>query len=441
VARYDLDLDEMLGCLVLVEVDVLGRDGSRLAPTRRIPLINLHWMGAPHRHTGAQSIPLGELASGSRLRITLWFLSEGRSVIGAGAVRSQRHHMPIGHWDVRWVYRLTAVAGQAVSAEVVEQGPVCQRLRFRGRLPQCTYETLATLQGASDSARIEFETCFTFAEPTQLGIPTPPMPPEIGSYLGSNCERPYIPGLVVTFPVPDETELIVDAPYALRDPLRPVHPVLSQRSWLADATEPIRDFWWGLAPFTAVHYALVRGWGALIADGIPHFFLWRGLPGSAETLLGLSFGASLIHPRTVTKRAPRTSEWFEFGRGPAYTDFQDGSDSYEFNHPQGCYVFRYSLALETDPLSLWREAQEVAVPPLVAPLTSKAVPAGSARACPAKSPTEEPAPSLRSEPALSLSKGQALSAAEGRSASIDVSGLRHCVDYPLLNSLSGLLGG
>lgn len=368
VAHYDLDLDEMNGCLLLVEVDTIGRDGAPLAPTRRVPVINLHWSGAPHRYTGARTIPLGELASGTRLRITLWFLSEGQSTIGAGAVRSQRHHAAIDRWEVHWIYRLAEVAGEPVSAEILEQGPVRQRLRFRGKLPQCSYETIATLAGPKGAARIDFETRFTFAEPTHLGIPTPPVPPEIGSYLGSNCERPYIPGLAVTFPVPSSPELTVDAPYGLRDPRRSVHPVISEQSWLADDTEPIRDFWWGLSPFTAVRYVAVRGWGGLIADGFPHFFLWRGLSGSPEPQLGLSFGASLIHPRTVTKRPARRSEWFDFGRGPGYADFQDGSDSYEFNHPHGRYIYRYSMVLETDPLALWREAREVAVPPLVASL-------------------------------------------------------------------------
>jgi hypothetical protein len=368
VSSYDLDLDEMSGCLVLVEVDVIGRDGSSLAPTRRFPVINLHWMEAPQRYTGARSIPLGELASGTRLRITLWFLSEGQSVVGAGAVRSQRQRMPIEQWLVRWIYHFTPVSGEAVSAEVLEQDPVRQRLRFRGKLPQCNYEMIATLTGGKGVPRIDFETRFFFAEPTRLGIPTPAMPPEIGSYLGSNNERPYIPGLVVTFPVNPDPELVVDAPFALRDPMRSVHPLISQRSWLAEATEPVRNFWWGLSPFTALRCVHVRGWGGLIADGSPHFFIWRGLLEPGDTSLGISFGSSLIHPRTVSKRISRQSEWFEFGRGPGYADFQDGTDNYEFNHPQGRYVFRYSLSLETDPLALVREAQETAVPPWVVQL-------------------------------------------------------------------------
>jgi hypothetical protein len=370
VAQYDLDLDEMNGCLMLVEMDVIGRDGSCLAPTRRFPVINLHWMDAPHRQSGARSIPLGELASGTRLRITLWFLSEGQSSIGAGAVRSQRHRLLIDHWMVHWVYHFTAVTGEATSAEVLEQGPVCQRLRFRGNLPQCSYETVATLTGTKGPPRIDFETSFTFSKPTQLGIPTPPLPPEVGSYLGSNCERPYIPGLAVTFPVPEDPDLLVDAPFALRDPRRRVHPVISQRTWLADATEPVENFWWGLSPFTAQQYVLVRGWGGLIGDGAPHFFLWRGLNNPGETSLGISFGASLIHPRTVSKRIPRQSEWFEFGRGAGYADFQDGSSTYEFNHSDGLYVYKYSLSLETDPLILGHEAQETGVPLWVVALPS-----------------------------------------------------------------------
>ncbi len=369
VANYDLDLDEMSGCLLFVEVDVIGRDGSCLAPTRRFPVINLHWMEPPHRYTSARSIPLGELASGIRLRITLWFLSEGQSVVGVGAVRSQRQRMAIEQWLVRWNYHFTPVPGEATSAEVLEQGPVRQRLRFRGKLPQCNYETIATLVSSKGNPRIDFETRFTFAEPTQLGIPTPSMPPEIGSYLGSNNERPYIPGLLVAFPVNDDPELVVDVPYALRDPMRSVHPLITQRSWLAEATEPIHDFWWGLSPFTALRSVHVRGWGGLIADGSPHFFIWRGLSEPGETLLGISFGASLIHPRTVSKRISPQSEWYEFGRGPGYSDFQDGPDHYEFNHPQGRYVYRYSLSLEADPIVLAKEAYEISVPPWVVQLS------------------------------------------------------------------------
>ena len=199
-----------------------------------------------------------------------------------------------------------------------------------------------------------------------MGIPTLPLPTEVGSYLGSNCERPYIPGLMVTFPVEDSTDLMVDAPYALRDPMRPVHPVVSERSWLGGEAAPVRDFWWGLQPFTAVQFARIEGWGALMADGFPHFFLWQNPSDSAMgRCLGLSFGASLIHPRTVTKRMRQDSEWYEFGRGPAYGDFQDGYDRYSFNHPEGTYTYRYSLTLETDPLIIWREAQELTVSPFV----------------------------------------------------------------------------
>ena len=119
VAQYELDLDEMNGCLMLVEVEMIGRDGSCLAPPRRFPVINLHWMDAPHRHSDARSIPLGELASGTRLRITLWFLSEGHSLIGAGAVRSQRHRLLIEHWTVRWGYHFIAATAEATNAEVL----------------------------------------------------------------------------------------------------------------------------------------------------------------------------------------------------------------------------------------------------------------------------------------------------------------------------------
>ena len=113
-----------------------------------------------------------------------------------------------------------------------------------------------------------------------------------------------------------------------------------------------------------------RGWGGLIGDGAPHFFLWHGLNVPGETVLGISFGASLIHPRTVSKRIPPQSEWFDFGRGPGYADFQDGSSTYDFNHSDGRYIYKYSLSLETDPLILGREAQETAVPLWVVALPS-----------------------------------------------------------------------
>ena len=383
VATYSLQLDETQGCLMFVEVDVLDYDNLPIAPTRRFPIINLHWMGAPHRYTSARNIPLGELASGTRLRITLWFLSEGQSVVGAGAVSSQRHSLAIHAWHLRWQYQLSPVPAEAVSAEIIEQGPVLQRIRFRGKLPQCSYETTASLSGSKNQHKIDFETRFTFNEPTQLGIPTPSMPPEIGSYLGSNNERPYIPGLVVTFPAPTDPELLVDAPYSLRDPFKEVHPAVIQRSWLADATQPIHDFWWGLSPFVGLRFAQIKGHFGLIAGGTPHFFLWRGLTAPDETLLGLSFGASLIHPRTVSKRIASDSEWFDFGRGPGYSDFLDGSDDYSFNHPHGRYVYHYSLSLENDPLDLVREARQVSVPPFVIQTVPEDLP-------------DEPAPTVQS---------------------------------------------
>ena len=365
VATYTLQLDETRGCLMFVEVDVLDYDDQPIAPTRRFPIINLHWMGAPHRYTSARNIPLGELASGIRLRITLWFLSEGQSIVGAGAVSSQRHSLAIKNWQIRWQYQLAAVTAEAVSAEIIAQGPVLQRIRFRGKLPQCSYETTASLSGSKNQHKIDFETRFIFNEPTQLGIPTPSMPPEIGSYLGSNNERPYIPGLAVTFPSPADPEVLVDAPYTLRDPFKEVHPAVIQHSWLADATQPIQDFWWGLSPFVGLRFANIKGHYSLIAGGTPHFFLWRGLTSPDETVLGLSFGASLIHPRTVTKRIDPDSEWFDIGRGPGYSDFLDGSDDYSFNHPDGRYVYHYSLSLENNPLNLVREARQVSVLPVV----------------------------------------------------------------------------
>jgi hypothetical protein len=250
-------------------------------------------------------------------------------------------------------------------AEVVEQGPLRQCLRFQGKLPQCTYETTATLAGPKDQSRIDFETCITFTEETQLGIPTPSVPPEIGSYLGSNNERPYIPGLAVTFPAPQEPDILVDAPYAFRNPMEPVHPEIVRKTWLADATEPVENFWWGLSPFTGLNTMMIKDHFGFMADGSPHFFLWRGLGGADETVFGLSLGSSLIHPRTVTKRISKDSEWFEFGRGPGYSDFQDGTHDYCFNHPKGRYVYRYSLSLETDLIQLTRQAKEVSVKPRV----------------------------------------------------------------------------
>jgi hypothetical protein len=375
VATYHLHLDEMQGCFVLVEVDVIDSKGHPLAPTRRFPIINLHWMDAPHRHADGRNIPLGELAAGIRLRITLWFISEGESRIGAGAVFSKRNNLVIDQWNLRWNYRFEAVPGESIKVEELERGHLRQVLRFHGKLPQCSYETTVTLLGPKQS-RLDFETCFAFPEETQLGFPTPPVPAEVGSYFGSNNERPYIPGLAVTFPSPTDPDLLVDMPYTFRDPTEPVHPEIVQRTWLAGETELTENFWWGLSPFSGLTYMAIRNWCGLIADGTPHFFLWRGLPGTDETVFGLSFGSSLIHPRTVTKRVSPESEWFDFGRGPGYSDFQDGTDNYSFNHPKGSYKYRYSLSLETDPTQLKRESQEAFIKPrVIAVDASKGTPA------------------------------------------------------------------
>jgi len=60
---------------MLVEVDVIGRDGEPPGANPAFPRDQPALDGTlPIAITGARSIPLGELASGTRLRITLWFL-------------------------------------------------------------------------------------------------------------------------------------------------------------------------------------------------------------------------------------------------------------------------------------------------------------------------------------------------------------------------------
>lgn len=322
------------------------------------------WHALHHLHWGGYGLPRHEMKVGPveipvegarRLRLTLWTLAEGRLVVRKAwlsASKGGRRQTSLDRWEAQMIYRVEMASARLRHARVVRDLGLLAVSRFEGELPSCRWTLFATLRAGSDA--VAYRLRLHFPKPTRLGLSTPPFSEDEGSLLGAQCERPYVPGVAALFPLPGRARYFSDKPWSLEEALRS-----APRTWHTDR----RDWWLGMSPFLGTNLA-VADWGrgklALLTRGLKHFFRQR--KGGREAL-GLSFGATLIHPMTQGHSVPRTSRFFSMiGRRD-----HDPYERVRFLRAHGIYEFHYavrpSFEPEEDLAADWRAAREFALPP------------------------------------------------------------------------------
>ncbi|MCC7519285.1 MAG: hypothetical protein IT578_08895 [Verrucomicrobiae bacterium] len=343
---------EVLGEAFLLQVERRGESKK----SEWHALHNLHWggKGLPNSMTKVGPVEI-HIGNTRRVRLTLWTLAEGRLAVRGAKLRPSRAGrgtIALSCWEARILSRIEVARAVAREARVTRDLGILKEVCFEGELPSCRWSLSAALREGNRA--LEFRLRLRFLKPTRLGLTTPPFSENEGSLLGAQCERPYVPGIAVVFPLPGRARYFSDKPWSLEEAFRD-----SPRTWHTDR----RDWWLGLSPFLGMNLA-VADWGrgklALLTRGLKHFFRWRR--DGAESL-GLSFGATVIHPMTQGHSAPRSSRFFPLiGRRD-----HDPYVRTRFLRAQGICEFHYAVRPVLDSeegLALsWRAAQEFALPP------------------------------------------------------------------------------
>lgn len=359
-----LEIPDLVGAAFLLQAERLDVAGN-VEGTEWINLHSLHWGGAGlPRHRMAVGPRRVNARGAVRLRLTLWMLGEGAVSFGHARVwTGDEAYRDVREWAVTIHYRNAYALPRNAKARVVRCGAAMKTVRFTGALPDVRFEMDVSLREGSPV--LEYALRLHFPKPTPLGLRSPPFTAEDGSLLGAECERPYLPGLTVLLPLPGPATYFADKPYFIQPVLKP-----AKRTWHTD----VRDWWLEMSPFIGMNLAAAdwgRGQVGLLTRGIKHFFRWR----RDGEMLGLSLGASLIHPSTQGHSAPPRCVAYDLVKRVDHNPYQETP----FLYAHGEYRFHYGICLassgERGRLDLWRRAQEFALPVRATPTRS---PAGSA---------------------------------------------------------------
>ncbi|HRU06277.1 MAG TPA: hypothetical protein P5137_10955, partial [Candidatus Brocadiia bacterium] len=366
-SELHVTVPDITGAAFLMRVERIAASGA-VIETAWVPLHSLHWGGAGMPRAQGCVGPRRFAAAGARrVRVTLWLLAQGSASLaplrvwmcGAGD-----RFVESPAWRVRVLYRNAYTPLAHAKARVLHSSAAIKTVRFTGALPGARCHLDATLRAGS--AALEYTLRLAFPRPTALGLSTPPLGEDEGSFLGAQCERPYVPGLAVLFPLPRPARYFVDQPAFIRQALRP-----SPRTWHTDQ----RDWWLGMSPFIGMNLAAADFGAAqlgLLTRGLKHFFRWRRA--GAESL-GLSLGATLIHPMTQGHSVPPSSPWYDILKRASHNPYFKTP----FLRVKGEYVFHYAVQLapsgQAAAFDLWKAAQEFALPSRALPV---AAPPGAA---------------------------------------------------------------
>lgn len=218
--------------------------------------------------------------------------------------------------------------------EELESG---QRLILKGRIGPVPCELCYELENGDDVVRSSFRWT---AEGRPEGILTPPLEASAGSLLGAGCERPYVPAWTIDHELPDSSwRFFTDKPYTYEE-------ALPRPGW---HTHPLKPFFGGIRPILGVDTAFAESPGGsllMITDGHGHFF--ERTMAEGHKALGLSLGASIIHPQTQRFKVPEELDTYKVGRNSP-TDTPDAFKSYGFQIPKGELQVRWSLRLSDSP--------------------------------------------------------------------------------------------
>lgn len=341
-------MPEITGEAYLMQSERLGAIGQALG-VEWVPLHSLHWAGKGMPRRRGEIAPQVLLARDAvRLRVTLWMISEGTVRLGRAIAPPGG---PVSAYHLRLLYRNTYSEPEGVRARVVRNGAGIKSVRFSGRVADAKFDMDLSLRAGSGT--LEHVLRVDFATATALGLTTPPFTRDDGSLLGAQCERPYVPGLAVLFPLAGRAQYYVDKPYFIQRAL-----VRAERTWSTDR----RDWWLGMSPFIGMNMAVAEheaGQLGLVTRGLKHFFRWRR---EGSESLGLSLGASLIHPQTQGHSVPDDSLLYPIAKRLDH----DPYPATRFLWARGRYEFAFGICPgsggEGGRRDIWRAAQEFALP-------------------------------------------------------------------------------
>lgn len=376
-----LELGALRGDAYLLRAERVDLNGKVFA-TEWHKLRSLHWgafaAGSPSGNRPA--IPL-KLAYAAALRLTVWMASDGEVSMGEAVLRyadSDLGSLPLDRWSAQILTSVSYEGPSHVRARVLRQSLLCKEVCFSGVLGAASFQL--TARAGADAARMEYALRLHYAEPTDLGMSTPPFDRMDGSLLGAQAERPYVPGLAVNFPLPAPARYHVDKPYYIQEALDD-----PSSTWHMDR----RDWWMGMSPFIGMNVAMAS-WGedslGVMTRGLKHFFRWRQ-PGGES--LALSLGASLIQVGTQGHSIREDHPLYALiGRRD-----HDPYAETPFLRAHGTYEFHFAVqpgfgnSGEGQRTEFWRSAQEFALPASVHPARSRRPCAGIASSNPSVIPT------------------------------------------------------
>lgn len=351
-SRITFKMTGLEGEAFLLQSRRLDAEGNSLA-VEWLPLHSLHWGGGgmPRHRINIAPRQLNAVGA-ARIRITLWMLSDGCVRLGCAKVwLNDDKYVRVSDYRVAVSYRNAYTEPTRLRARVIRSDSAMKSIRFSGCLPDLRFAMDVSLRAGS--ASLEYLLRLHFPDPAPLGLSSPPFTPEDGSLLGAQCERPYVPGLAVLFPLPAGTSYFSDKPFCLQPSLTAV-----ENTWHTD----MRDWWLGMSPFIGMNLAAAdygSGQLGLLTRGLKHFFRWRR--NSSEALC-LSLGASLIHQMTQGHSAPATSELYNVIKRTDHNPYR----TTKFLYARGRYEFHFGICPagsgEVGRRDLWRAAQEFALP-------------------------------------------------------------------------------
>ncbi len=313
-----------------------------------VPATNLHWGGGlPGENRDPENTGRGSI-----------YLDEGKQVLKLYAVADRGYHIAsatltspskkkikLKTWTGRLVSRWCEDPFEIDRVETRPEGARASVV-YHGHFKTCTARLEVSLE--ENQSRVDYRLVRHYDEPTFEGLETRPLPMHIGSYLGSTCERPYVPAFAVESGVVFErTEYLSDKPFGY------ARAVDNGEAWFTGRFTEIYD---GMAPVLGIDTAVARwpeGAVMMLTDGHGHFYRKRN-PEQQTEQLGLSLGATVIHPMTQSYKMDPDSQWDRIGRHFG-TDYADAFDRYDFVCPRGDIEVSWSMIFDEDAVTDWRE--------------------------------------------------------------------------------------
>ncbi|HEY3415527.1 MAG TPA: hypothetical protein VGM23_01470, partial [Armatimonadota bacterium] len=222
---------------------------------------NCHWAGGmpsqqrdtEHTGNGRIALPRG------RQRLCLSAVADRGFHLQAACLTLGQQVIPLQTWHGE---KLLAWEDDPFVIEQVEANSAGARgtVVLNGGFSTCRAQLL--LQLDEGQQRLDVRLTRHYDAPTFEGFQTLPLPLEVGSYLGSYCERPYLPAFAVETRVPYQTTRYTsDKPYGYSEA------ITTDEGWW---TGRFCELYAGISPFLGIDTALAEsplGSVLLLTDG------------------------------------------------------------------------------------------------------------------------------------------------------------------------------